>query len=289
MKARLLLQTLAKALAPLYDPREARQIALLVAADRAGLGDRTAPLVADPEREIAVGEQEAAALARRLAAGEPVQYLLGETDFFGRRFRVDRRVLIPRPETEELVDWVRRAEPSARRLLDVGTGSGCIAATLALELPAARVAAVDCSAEALAVARGNAERLGAAVDFRQADALTGLERCFAGEEPFDAIVSNPPYVPARDRAAMHPNVRDYEPALALFVPDEDPLRFYRAIAAAGRTLLRTGGALYFEIYHSTGDALRALLAAAGYTQIELRCDLQGKPRMLCGRKNALRP
>ena len=269
MKARLLLQTLAETLAPLYDPREARQIALLVAADRAGLGDRTAPLVADPEREIAIGEQEAAALARRLAAGEPVQY--------------------PRPETEELVDWVRRAEPAARRLLDVGTGSGCIAATLALELPAARITAVDCSAEALAVARENAERLGAAVDFRQADALAGLERCFAGGEPFDVIVSNPPYVPARDRATMHPNVRDYEPALALFVPDEDPLRFYRAIAAAGRTLLRPGGALYFEIYHEAGDALRALLAAAGYTQIELRCDLQGKPRMLCGRKNALRP
>lgn len=333
MRARTLIRTLTEALAPLYELREARQIALLIAAERAGFGSRTAPLVADPDREIPLDEAGAAAIARRLAAGEPVQYLLGEADFFDRRFRVDRRVLIPRPETEELVDWIRRAEPSARRILDVGTGSGCIAVTLALELPDARIAAVDLSDEALAVARGNAERLGAAIDLRQADALNGagafseteapagalngggarsetgvlsgagtrsstdvrsstgapigLARCFAGEEPFDVIVSNPPYVPRRDRAAMHPNVRDYEPDMALFVPDEDPLRFYRAIAAAGRALLRPAGALYFEIYHEAGEALRVLLAEAGYEAVELRCDLQGKPRMLCGRKRAV--
>lgn len=285
MQARTFIRLLTDALAPLYDPREARQIALLAAADRAGLGDRTAPLLADPDREIDLDEATAATWARRLAAGEPLQYLLGETDFFGRTFRVDRRVLIPRPETEELVDRIRRTAPAARRILDVGTGSGCIAVTLALELPAARVAAADLSEEALAVARENAARLGGAVDFRQADALHGLAGAFADDGPFDLIVSNPPYVPESDRATMHPNVRDHEPALALFVPDEDPLRFYRAIAEAGRSLLRDGGLLWFEIYHEAGGALRELLAAKGYGQIEVLHDLQDKPRMLCCRKN----
>lgn len=283
MQARRFIRRLTDALAPLYDPREARQIALVAAADRAGLGGCTAPLVADPDREIDLDEATAEAWIRRLAAGEPLQYVLGETDFFGRTFRVDRRVLIPRPETEELVDRIRRTEPAARRILDVGTGSGCIAVTLALELPAARVSAVDISDDALTVARANADRLGAAVDFRQADALHGLEAAFAGEEPFDLIVSNPPYVPERDRATMHRNVRDHEPALALFVPDDDPLRFYRAIAEAGRTLLRPGGALCFEIYHEAGEALRDLLAALHYTQIELLRDLRDQPRMLCCR------
>ncbi len=283
MQARRFIRRLTDALAPLYDPREARQIALIAAADRAGLGGCTAPLVADPDREIDLDEATAEAWIRRLAAGEPLQYVLGETDFFGRTFRVDRRVLIPRPETEELVDRIRRTEPAARRILDVGTGSGCIAVTLALELPAARVSAVDISDDALTVARANADRLGATVDFRQVDALHGLEAAFAGEEPFDLIVSNPPYVPERDRAAMHRNVRDHEPALALFVPDDDPLRFYRAIAEAGRTLLRPGGALCFEIYHEAGEALRDLLAALHYTQIELLRDLRDQPRMLCCR------
>ncbi len=285
MQARTFIRRLTEALATLYEPREAQRIALLAAADRAGLGDRTAPLLADPDREIDLDEQTAEAWIRRLAAGEPLQYLLGETDFFGRLFRVDRRVLIPRPETEELVDRIRRTERAARRILDVGTGSGCIAVTLALELPAARITAVDRSADALAVARENAARLGAAVDFREADALHGLADRFAGEEPFDAVVSNPPYVPARDRATMHPNVRDHEPALALFVPDEDPLCFYRAIAEAGRSLLRNGGSLWFEIYHEAGDALTRLLAEAGYERIEVLHDLQDKPRMIRCRKS----
>lgn len=283
MQARRFIRRLTDALAPLYDPREARQIALIAAADRAGLGSRTAPLVADPDREIDLDEERAAEWIRRLAAGEPLQYLIGETDFYGRTFRVDRRVLIPRPETEELVDRIRRTEPSPRRILDIGTGSGCIAVTLALELPAAQVSAADISDDALAVARANAARLGAAVDFRRADALHGLADAFAGEEPFDLIVSNPPYVPERERAAMHPNVRDHEPALALFVPDDDPLRFYRAIAEAGHRLLHPGGALCFEIHHEAGEALTALLAALHYTRIELLHDLRNRPRMLCCR------
>ena len=284
MKARTLITHLTEALTPLYGAREAQQIARYITADRAGLGDNLSLLIADPDREIPISEAEADRLTARLAAGEPMQYVIGSTEFYGRPFRVDPRVLIPRPETEELVDWVRRAEPSARRLLDIGTGSGCIAISLALELPEAEVVAIDLSEEALQVARANNEALGASVAFRQADALHGLEAAFAGEEPFDVILSNPPYVPEADRAEMHRNVLDHEPHLALFVPDTDWPRFYRAIARAGQQLLRTGGALYFEIYHRAAEAMRTMLREEGYEAIEVRLDLQDKPRMVCARK-----
>ncbi len=285
MTARELIHHFEQPLNRLYDKREAHQIALLVAAAYAGLGMQTAALVADPEREVVISEAEINHLTERLSAGEPMQYILGTTDFYGRLFQIDRRVLIPRPETEELVDWICREERTARRLLDVGTGSGCIAISLRLELPTAEVAAVDYSADALAVARLNAEVLGAQIDFRQGDALHGLVELFDGEQPFDLIVSNPPYIPSSDRAAMHRNVLEHEPHLALFIPDEDPLRFYRAIARAGRELLTDDGRLYFEIYHEASDALGLLLADEGYTAIEVRRDLCDKPRMLCCRKS----
>ncbi|MBR5820538.1 MAG: peptide chain release factor N(5)-glutamine methyltransferase [Alistipes sp.] len=283
MQAKILIQTLREAGLAHYDAREAEQIAYLTAAHLVGLDDYTAPLRADQLREWPIDEALLHRTAERLRAGEPMQYILGQTDFYGRIFAVDHRVLIPRPETEELVDRIRRTERSARRLLDVGTGSGCIAISLALELPEAQVSAVDISLDALAVARHNAEQLGATVDFHQADALQGLEEAFTGEQ-FDVIVSNPPYVPDSDRETMHCNVLDHEPALALFVPDDDPLRFYRAIAQAGRTLLRDGGALYFEIYHALGDEMIQLLEQLGYKEVTLYRDLQDKPRMLCGRK-----
>ena len=284
MKARTLISQLTEALTPLYGAREAQQIARYITADRAGLGDNLSLLIADPDREISVTEAEADALTARLVAGEPMQYVIGSTEFYGRTFRVDPRVLIPRPETEELVDWVRKAEPHARRLLDVGTGSGCIAISLSLELPEAEVVAVDLSEEALQVATANNALLQGRVVFRQANALNGLETTFAEEEKFDVIVSNPPYVPDADRAEMHCNVLDHEPHLALFVPDTDWLRFYRAIARAGQQLLRAGGALYFEIYHRAADAMRTMLLEEGYEAIEVRCDLQDKPRMVCARK-----
>lgn len=162
-----------------------------------------------------------------------MQYVVGHTEFCGHRFAVREGVLIPRPETEELVDRILRSERGSRRMLDVGTGSGCIAASLALALPEAEVFAADISDEALAVAAENFRTLDARVTLRKADALNGLAEVFP--ERFDVIVSNPPYVPESDRAEMHPNVRDHEPALALFVPDDDRIRFYRAIAQAGVT------------------------------------------------------
>ena len=229
------IDALAARLTGLYDAREARSIALAAVAELSGLSPSA--LLTDPEAELAVeGLEEAAA---RLAAGEPLQYVVGHTEFYGRRFAVREGVLIPRPETEELVDAILHGEREARRLLDVGTGSGCIAASLALGMPGTEVFAADISDDALTVAAENFQQLGAAVTLRKADALNGLEEAFP--ERFDAIVSNPPYVPESDRAAMHPNVRDHEPGLALFVPDDDAIRFYRAIARAGRQMLTPGG------------------------------------------------
>ena len=266
-------------LAPLYGEREARAIARSAVADLAGIP--LSALLTAPGAELAVeGLAEAEA---QLAAGKPLQYVVGHTEFYGRRFAVREGVLIPRPETEELVDRMVRSERGARRLLDIGTGSGCIAASLALELPEAAVYAADISDAALAVAAENFQQLGAKVTLRKADALNGLETVFP--ERFDAIVSNPPYVPESDRAAMHPNVRDHEPALALFVPDGDRIRFYRAIAQAGRRMLAPGGRLWFEIYEHAADEVVRMLGGEGYTDTEVLRDLFDKPRMVCSRLN----
>ena len=249
-----LLDRLTARLTGLYDAREARSIALVALAESSGLP--LSALLTDPG-------------------------VVGHTEFYGHRFTVREGVLIPRPETEELVSWVVHDERRARALLDVGTGSGCIAASLALALPGAEVFAADLSDAALAIAAENCCTLGARVTLRKADALGGLDEIFPG--PFDAIVSNPPYVPQSDLAAMHANVREYEPREALFVPDDDALRFYRAIARAGRRILRPGGKLYFEIYERSAGQMRLLLGEEGYTDTEVREDLNGKPRMVCSR------
>ena len=286
----------------LYDPREARNMARMLVSERAGIA--LSALLTDLEAELAVEGLDRD--TERLAAGEPLQYLLGGSEFYGRRFIVRAGVLIPRPETEELVDRIVRSERSSRRterisrmdtrtaigdgnvpsrqyrILDVGTGSGCIAASLALELPEAELFAADIADEALAVAAENFRQLGARVTLRRADALNDLPERFP--ETFDVIVSNPPYVPESDRAAMHPNVRDHEPALALFVPDDDPLCFYRAIARAGRRMLRPGGRLWFEIYERAAEATVQMLAEEGYTETEVYRDLFDKERMVCSRQ-----
>lgn len=280
---------LAERLTGLYDAREARNIARLLVSERAGIP--FSALLTDPEAELRIeGMEEDIA---RLERGVPVQYVIGSAEFYGRRFTVREGVLIPRPETEELVDRIVRSErrgpgatvgeaPGAIRILDVGTGSGCIAATLALEIPGAELFAAEIAEEALDVAEENFRRLRARVTLRRADALTDLAGQFP--ETFDVIVSNPPYVPASDRAAMHPNVRDHEPAVALFVPDDDPLCFYRAIARAGRRMLRPGGRLWFEIYEHAAEAMCEMLAGEGYTDTEVYRDLFDKMRMTCSRR-----
>lgn len=213
----------------------------------------------------------------RLLTGEPIQYILGEAPFYGRNFLVTRDTLIPRNETEELVHRILKENPKPRlRVLDLGTGTGCIPITLALELRDPEMYALDVSVEALEVARQNALNLGANVQFLEGD-LLGRAPNFA---LFDVLVSNPPYVPLRDQEEMHANVLNFEPHLALFVPDEDPLLFYRAIGSWGQQLLKTGGKLYLEIYENLADELVQLLLSLGYSQVQVHQDLNGKNRMI---------
>lgn len=226
------------------------------------------------------------ALADRVAAGEPVQYAVGAARFCGLRLEVSPDVLIPRPETEQLVEDIvgtdlPRLAPAtaAPRLLDIGTGSGCIALALKQACPAAEAEGWDISAPALAVARANAERLGLDVTFRQRDILAPEAEAEATAlPPFDLVVSNPPYVCQREAAGMEPRVLRHEPHLALFVPDADPLRFYRAIARAAHTLLRPGGLLRLEINRAFGPEMRQLLRDEGYASIEIKNDLYGNTR-----------
>jgi release factor glutamine methyltransferase len=225
-----------------------------------------------------------AALIDRRLSGEPIQYILGETEFYGLPFRVTRDVLIPRPETEHLVEKVieiagRMGDTlHAPRIVDVGTGSGAIAVALAHELPRAHVTAVDLSAPALAIAQENAKRNGTAVRFLRGDLLAPL----AGEQ-FEIVVSNPPYVPAADRASLAVEVRDYEPALALFAGD-DGLDVYRRLIPAAFDVLAPGGSLVLEIGYGQEQAITALLARSKFSQIEFFPDLQGIPRVACAQR-----
>lgn len=231
-----------------------------------------------------VPPNDAAALlaaTQRVRAHEPLQYVLGSTTFLSLDLQVDARALIPRPETEELVQWAQQTamDRSAQRLLDIGTGSGCIAIALARLLPNAQVHALDVSAEALALAQHNAQLVGVEVAFHRANALEPLPATLPA--PFDLIVSNPPYVLDSERASMRPNVLQHEPWQALFVPDTDPLLFYRSIAQHAKSgLLAPGGALLFEINETQGEPTCIMLRSMGFNGIELRHDMFGKERMV---------
>lgn len=214
---------------------------------------------------------------RRLLNGEPVQYVIGKAEFGGRIFKVSPAVLVPRPETYELCQWVEEEERKEERdysVLDIGTGSGCIAITLALDMPHAKVEAWDISADALAVARENAKELQANVNFRQVDVLGPLPM----QAGFGCIISNPPYICKQEAIAMEAHVLDHEPHQALFVPDNDPLLFYRTIAHYGKTALVAGGWLYFEINPLYHEVLEKMLDEMGYFGIEMQKDQFGQWR-----------
>lgn len=213
----------------------------------------------------------------RLKNGEPYQYVLGEAEFYGRRFNVTYDVLIPRPETEELVEWVvSEARDKCSRYLDIGTGSGCIAVTLAKEIPNAQIDAWDISEKALVIASENARHNKAQVIFSQVDILHPLSK--SGR--YDVIVSNPPYVTESEQKDMSRNVLDFEPHVALFVPDNRPLLFYERIADLAEELLNDGGMLYFEINREKADSLTTLLCNKGFQSVEVRNDISGNPRMI---------
>ncbi len=218
-------------------------------------------------------------ILQRLQHGEPIQYILGETDFFGMTFRVAPGVLIPRPETEELVDLIIRENQKTKlSILDIGTGSGCIAISLANKLSAPEVHAWDVSAEALAIAKENSRKNNATVFFRHIDVLKVTPEELTSR--FDIIVSNPPYVCEEEANTMHCNVLQYEPHLALFVPDNDPLRFYCKIAELGTSLLKNKGKLYFEINERFGQQTAAMLENLGYSYVEIIKDIFGKDRIV---------
>ncbi len=271
-------QTLIQTLTPMHGAQEARAIVYALLEDVFGLS-KTDVLLGRFEALSEAEKLHFAECAKRLSTGEPLQYVVGTAPFGELRFEVTPATLIPRPETLELVEWVATDEQvrPALRLLDIGTGSGCIAISLAKHLPQAVVSAWDISAEALAVARRNAQRNGVTVDFKQVDVLHVSEA-----ETYDCIVSNPPYICEEEKAEMTDSVLFHEPHTALFVPNTDPLRFYRVIAELGMRCLSPGGTLYFEINRAYGAETCNLLRDLGFRDVELRKDFYGNDRMVKG-------
>lgn len=272
MTVRLIIHKIRDAVESLYGKHEAEAIARMVVCNK--LNYNLSQLVVRYDEECDVEGLER--MVAELKSGRPVQYVLGEAEFCDMVFEVQEGVLIPRPETEELVYRIVETAPRSVRILDVGTGSGAIAISLAKMVEGARVTAVDISNEALAVAQRNAERLGAEVEFIEADALGDMSHL--GE--FDVIVSNPPYIPQSDIAEMRKNVVDFEPHTALFVPDDDALKFYRSIARNARTMLAEGGVLWFEIYEKFGTEMCEMLYDEGFAQCGVEVDANDKARMV---------
>lgn len=273
-------------LTPVYDAGEAKAIVRYVL--DVAFGMSATDVYCGKVTQLAADERiRLEEIMLRLAAAEPVQYVLGQADFCGRTFRVAPGVLIPRPETEELCAWIteeaatreRRGEGGGKAstaILDIGTGSGCIGVTLALDISGASVTAWDISEEALAIARRNAAELHAGVTMERQDALRPPQ----DGRRWDIIVSNPPYVCRRESAAMERNVLEHEPHTALFVPDDDPLLFYRAIAGYARGTLREGGRLFLEINPLYAGDMHVMLRDAGFASVETRRDCYGKERMM---------
>lgn len=269
-----------------YDDGEARAIARILIEELFGLS--YADIVCGATEQLSADDTLRLDTAvRRIEQGEPLQHVLGYADFCGNRFCVNGSVLIPRPETEWLVDEGAKlmsttATSSPKRILDIGTGSGCIAISLKLRLGDAYVEAWDISEEALRTAQDNADALKAEVVFRKRDAL----RADNTAAPWDLIVSNPPYICDSERSAMDDNVLLHEPHTALFVPDDDPLRFYRAIARYALLTLNIGGSLLFECNTRYAEATGKMLSDMGFEEVTVSDDCFNLPRFVRGRKNS---
>ncbi|HTN08383.1 peptide chain release factor N(5)-glutamine methyltransferase [Agriterribacter sp.] len=284
-----------EALYSIYERREAENVAALVMEKITGLGRMERMLHKDqilPEAE----EDRLSHYTTLLLQQQPVQYVVGEAWFYGMPLYVNEHVLIPRPETEELVEWVMKDEKNRLQgagykgqgtggspaILDIGTGSGCIAMALKKSIPESDVYAIDVSSKALAVAQQNAKTQQTAVQFLQIDFLNAAQ---TNALPlFDIIVSNPPYIPEKDKTDMHKNVLDFEPHAALFVKDNDPLLFYWAIAAFAGQHLQPDGCVYTEIHETMGEAVKNIFTQKGFTHTVVRKDMQGKDRMVSAAK-----
>lgn len=269
-----------QALQKCYDAPEAASLARIVCCEMYGQSATDYYL----NEELALNgekERKLQETVERLCRYEPIQYVQGIAPFAGRQFMVAPGVLIPRPETAELVGLIARETMPQARILDIGTGSGCIAISLDREVAGSRVTAWEVSGEALVVACANKERLHAGVTFVQRDVFTYTP---APDERYDVIVSNPPYVRESEKQTMEWNVLDWEPVLALFVPDADPLRFYRRIAELGRELLTAEGRLYLEINRALGNETAALLRGQGYTEVRIAKDSLGNDRFALAKR-----
>jgi release factor glutamine methyltransferase len=268
-------------LADVYSPQETEAIILLVLNELLQISK--AKLKAFPETEIAFQQAELLEnILSELKTGKPIQYILGDTEFYGLKFKVSPAVLIPRHETEELVLWIidtaKTSANSIKNILDIGTGSGCIPIVLNKYLINSKVFAIDISTYALQIAKENAQLNEADVEFIEADILNFNTEIELSQ--FDIIVSNPPYVTLVDKAQMHHNVTDFEPHMALFVPENDPLIFYNAIADFAKKHLTKNGLLFFEINENFGLETVELLRDKGFKNIALRKDMSGRDRMI---------
>lgn len=275
-----------QSLTPLYDAGEAQAIVRTVLDVEYGM--TLTDIICGKVNELSSDEERnLEEIITRLQNGEPVQYVLGEADFAGRTFHVEPGVLIPRPETAELCQWIEEEVSSLeaderKQILDICTGSGCIAITLGLNIPNSEVTGWDISEDALRIAQGNVEMLKAGnVRIEYQDALMLPKAA----ETADIIVSNPPYICEKEKADMEKNVLEHEPSIALFVPDEDPLKFYRAIAEYASSALKSEGALYFEINPIYEKETREMLQSLGFKDIETKEDAFGKKRMMKAKNN----
>jgi len=262
-----------------YDQAEAKALFSLAAEHVLKFSPTKLRMMGDSAMDF-IHLQKMLSILNDLIIGKPIQHILGEAHFYGSVFSVNENVLIPRPETEELVDWIIhnykvKSQTTSISILDIGTGSGCIPISLKKHLKRAFVSSLDVSLDAIAVAKQNAANLGEDIAFINADVLH-----FSTKEIFDVIVSNPPYIRYLEKGAMHDNVLLHEPHLALFVENENPLIFYSAIADFAKNSLKPGGEIYFEINEYLSVETIEMLQKKGFTDIELKKDMQGKDRML---------
>ena len=282
-----------QSLTPLYDAGEAQAIVRTVLDVEYGM--TLTDIICGKVNELSSDEERnLEEIIARLQNGEPVQYVLGEADFAGRTFHVEPGVLIPRPETAELCQWIEEEVSSLKadekkQILDICTGSGCIAITLGLNIPNSEVTGWDISEDALRIAQGNVEMLKAEnvrIEYQNALMLPkAAETESSLSKGWNIIVSNPPYICEKEKADMEKNVLEHEPSIALFVPDEDPLKFYRAIAEYASSALKSEGALYFEINPIYEKETREMLQSLGFKNIETKEDAFGKKRMMKAKNN----
>ncbi len=271
-------EELSSELENLYPKQEAVNITRLVFQETLGL-DRIALVMQKGNELEAAVQQQVNVITEKLLKGQPVQQLLGKVRFLDCHLRINKNVLIPRPETEELAqEIIREHFDKERFVLDIGTGSGCIAIALAKHLPESSVTAIDISQPALEIARINSIANNAHIDFQIIDVLK--DENWKRLSEYDIIVSNPPYIPQSEKDEMHENVVKHEPHIALFVPDEDPLIFYRKIAELALKKLSKNGVLYFETHANYGKAVKKMLENKGFSSVKLKKDINGKPRFI---------